>query len=101
MFLHASVLVNAGFVVLPMLLGSGFVLAGDWAGRRLGETPTSRRRWAIGTGLAVLLWLLVTAAAAASGVLQKFDVRLRPSRGCCSRSSSWGSWFRSLRSEPG
>ena len=81
MFLHASVLVNAGFVALPVLLGAGFVLAGDWAGRRLGESPTTRRRWAIGTGLAVLLWLLVTAAAAASGVLQKFDVTPPPFAG--------------------
>ena len=91
MFLQASVLVNAGFVVLPVLLGSGFVLAGDWAGRRLGESPTTRRRWAIGTGLAVLLWLLVTAAAAASGVLRSSTSRRRPSRDCCSRSPSSGS----------
>ena len=78
MFLQASALVNAGFVALPVLLGSGFVLAGDWAGRRLGESPTTRRRWAIGTGLAVSLWLLVTAAVAAIGMLRKFDVTPPP-----------------------
>jgi hypothetical protein len=77
-FLHASAIVNGGFVALPLLLGAGFVLAGEWAGRRLGESPATRRRWAIRTGLAVLLWLLVTAAAAASGVLRQFDVTPPP-----------------------
>ena len=46
MFPQASIFVTAGFVGLPVLLGLGFVLAGDWAGRRLGESPTTRRHWA-------------------------------------------------------
>lgn len=73
MFLPASALLNAGFVVLPLLLGLGLVLAGEWAGRRLGEAPATRRRWAIGTGLGVSAWLLFTAGAAASGALRRFD----------------------------
>jgi hypothetical protein len=31
----------------------------------------TRRRWAIGTGLGVVSWLLISAAAAASGVLAR------------------------------
>lgn len=64
MFLKASALVTGGFVVLPVLLGLGLVLASDWAGRRLGESPATRRRWAIGTGLGVVVWLLLTAVVA-------------------------------------
>ena len=78
---QASIVVTAGFVALPVLLGLGFVLAGDWAGRRLGESPTTRRRWAVVTGIAVVLWLVITAAAAASGVLRKVDVRPPPFAG--------------------
>ena len=74
MFLTASALVTGGFVILPVLLGFGLVLAADWAGRRLGERPTTRRRWAIGTRLGVALWLLLSAVVAASGVLRRFDI---------------------------
>ena len=78
MFLTASTLVTGGFVILPVLLGFGLVLAADWAGRRLGERPTTRRRWAIGTGLGVALWLLLSAVVAASGVLRRFDIAPPP-----------------------
>src|SRR5688500_16652189 len=74
MFLPASPLLIAGFVLLPVLLGAAFILAGDGAGRRLGESRATRRRWALGTGLGVLLWLLLSAVAAASGVLRRFDI---------------------------
>jgi hypothetical protein len=71
--LPASTVLIGGFTALPILLGLGLVLAGDWAGRQLGEDPATRRRWALGTALGVLLWLLLSGAAAASGVLRRFD----------------------------
>jgi hypothetical protein len=74
----ASLLVTGGFVVLPVLLGLGLVLAQDWAGRRLGESPATRRRWAVGIGIGVVLWLLLTAAVAASGAFRRFDVAPPP-----------------------
>ena len=74
----ASALVTGGFVVLPVLLSLGFLLTQDWAGRRLGDSPAIRRRWMIGTGLGVVVWLLLTAAVAASGVLRRFDVAPPP-----------------------
>ena len=61
MFLEVSVLVTGGFVVLPLLVAAGFVLAGEWAGRRLGEDVTVRRRRAVRLGTAVVAWLLITA----------------------------------------
>jgi len=73
MFLKASVLVTGGFVVLPLLVAAGFVLACEWAGRRLGEDVTVRRRVAMRLGTAVVAWLLITALIAASGVLRWFD----------------------------
>jgi hypothetical protein len=74
----ASSLVTGGFVVLPALLGLGFVVAQEWAGRRLGESPETRRRWTIGTGLGVVVWLSLTGAVAATGVLRRFDVTPPP-----------------------
>jgi hypothetical protein len=73
MFLKASVLVTGGFVVLPLLVAAGFVLACEWAGRRLGEEVTVRRRRAVRLGTAVVAWLSITAFIAASGVLRWFD----------------------------
>jgi hypothetical protein len=69
----ASGVVIGGFIVLPLLVASGFVLACEWAGRRLGEERGVRRRRAVRVGVAVLVWLLLTALLAASGVLQRFD----------------------------
>src|SRR5713101_6290643 len=73
MFLKASALVTGGFVVLPLLVAAGFVLACVWAGRRLGEDVTVRRRRAVWLGTAVVAWLLITALIAGSGVLRWFD----------------------------
>ena len=74
----ASALVTGGFVVLPVLLGLGFVVAQEWAGRHLGESPATRRRWVIGTGLGMAVWLLLTGAVAATGALRRFDVAPPP-----------------------
>ena len=68
-----SLLVTGGFVVLPLLVAALFVLACDRAGRRLGDTPAVRRRRTVGAALGVLVWLLLTALAAQSGALRRFD----------------------------
>jgi hypothetical protein len=73
MVAHASVLVTAGFVVLPLLVAAGFVAACDRAGRRLGEPAAARRRHTVATAAGTAAWLLLTLLAAASGVLRRFD----------------------------
>ena len=78
MFLEASGLVTAGFVLLPLLVAAGFVLACEWAGRRLGEAVAVRRRRTGRVGTAVLAWLVLTAFVAANGVLRRFDVTPPP-----------------------
>ena len=71
-------MVVGGFVVLPLLVAGSFVLACEWAGRRLGDRTTARRRRALRSGTAVLAWLLVTALVAASGLLRRFDATPPP-----------------------
>jgi hypothetical protein len=66
-------LVTAGFIVLPLLVAAGFVLACAAADRRLGERADARRRRVILIGGAVAAWLLLTTLIAASGVLRRFD----------------------------
>ena len=78
MFLEASRLVTGGFVLLPLLVAAGFIVACEWAGRRLGEGVTARRRRAVRVGGGVLVWLSVTAVIAASGVLRRFDATPPP-----------------------
>jgi hypothetical protein len=76
--LEASGLVTGGFVVLPVLVAAGFVVACEWAGRRLGERVAVRQRRVRRVGAAVLAWLLVTALVAAGGVLRRFDATPPP-----------------------
>src|SRR5262249_13688957 len=57
---------------------AGFVLACEWAGRRLGESGTVRRRRAVWLGAAGLAWLSITALAGLSGVLRRFDATPPP-----------------------
>jgi hypothetical protein len=78
MFLEASLVVVGGFIILPLLVAGGFVVACGWASRRLGEEVTVRRRRAMRVGAAVFAWLLVTALVAASGVLRRFDATPPP-----------------------
>ena len=73
MAIDASGPVTAGFVVLPLLVAAAFVLACDWADRRLGVPPSARRRRMLSVSVGVIAWLLLTALAAASGVLRRFD----------------------------
>src|SRR5215831_13674157 len=53
----ASGVVIGGFIVMPLLVAAGFVLACEWAGRRLGEERGARRRRAVRVGVAALVWL--------------------------------------------
>ena len=78
MLLKASLIVTGGFVILPILVAVGFILACEWAGRRLGQGATARRRRARRVSAAVLAWLLATAVIAASGVLRWFDATPPP-----------------------
>lgn len=78
MFLEASALVTGAFVVIPLAVACAFVLGVEWAARRLGESPAVRRRRVALLGGAVAAWLLVTAIAAASGVLRRFDASPPP-----------------------
>lgn len=78
MSIEASAVVVGGFFILPLILSAGFVLACEWAGRRLGEDAAARRRRTVYVGACVLAWLLVTALVAASGVLRRFDVTPPP-----------------------
>ena len=78
MSLNASGLVTGGFILLPLLVAAGFIVACEWAGRRLGEGVTARPRRAMRVGGAVLAWLSVTTLIAASGVLRRFDATPPP-----------------------
>jgi hypothetical protein len=78
MLLQASWIVTGGFVVLPLVVAAGFVIALEWAGRRLGEAPNVRRRRIVWVGIAALAWLLITALAAAGGALRRFDATPPP-----------------------
>src|SRR5262245_41613926 len=70
---EASTLLRVAFIVLPVLLALGLVLAGDRAAKQRGEAAITRRRWAAATGLGALVWLSLTAVVAASGILRRFD----------------------------
>ena len=78
MFLEASVFVTGAFGILPLLVAAGFIVACEWAGRRLGDGAAVRRRRAMRVGGAVLAWLLITALIAASGILRRFDATPPP-----------------------
>lgn len=69
----ASPLVAWGFVALPLLVAAAFVAACEWAGRTLGQDVAARRRRALRVSAAVLGWLILTALAAGSGILRRFD----------------------------
>jgi hypothetical protein len=76
--LNASLIVTAGFVILPLLAAAGFVLGCDWASRTLGEEKMVRLRRDAIVAAAVLAWLLATALLAASGVLRRFEATPPP-----------------------
>ena len=78
MLLETSGLVTGAFVALPLLVAAGFVLACEWAGRRLGQHPAVRRRRTVRLSAAVLAWLAATAVVAATGALRRFDAMPPP-----------------------
>lgn len=65
-----SAVSTAVFVGVVAAVAVMLVLGTHAAGPRLREAPAYTRRWARGTALALLVWLAVTAAASASGVLE-------------------------------
>ena len=77
MFLEASSIVTAGFIILPLLAAAGLVLGCECASQTLGEGEVVRRRRTVILAVAVLAWLLATALLAASGVL-RIDARPPP-----------------------
>jgi hypothetical protein len=78
MTVPASGFVLAGFIVLPLLVAAGFVLACEWAGRRLGHDPATRRRRFVVCSIGVIAWLGISALLATSGVLRRFDLTPPP-----------------------
>ena len=81
MTVEASGFVTGGFVILPLVVAAAFVVGCDRAARRLGEPVSIRRRRTTFIGLATLGWLVITAAAAAGGVLRRFDLAPPPFAG--------------------
>jgi hypothetical protein len=69
---------TAGFIALAVALGLGFVASCAAAQRRLGSNAATVRRTTIGVSVGTALWMGVTAGAAASGVLARFDARPPP-----------------------
>jgi len=76
--MNASPGVTVGFVVLPILVAAGFVVACEWAGRRLGQGADARRWRAMRVGAAALAWLAITAWVASTGILRRFDLTPPP-----------------------
>lgn len=65
-----SAVSTAVFVGVVAAVAVMLVLGTHAAGPRLREAPAYTKRWVRGTALALLVWLAVTAAASASGVLE-------------------------------
>lgn len=61
---------TVAFVGVVAAVGVMLVLATHLAGPRLREAPAYTRRWVAGTAAALVVWLAVTAAVSASGVLE-------------------------------
>jgi hypothetical protein len=67
-------LAEAAFVIIPALLLAAFVWGAFSAWRRSGRSPASATRAAVSVGLASIVWMAATWAAAASGVLSRWDL---------------------------
>jgi hypothetical protein len=74
----APLAISLSFVVIAVTVAALFVAGNAAAARRLGETASARRRLTLRIALATFAWMAATAAAAASGVLARFDARPPP-----------------------
>jgi len=70
---HLSDPVVATFIVIPVLLAALLVRATNTAWRRAGATDAAARRAALLVGASAAAWMAATWAAAASGILQRWD----------------------------
>ncbi|MCA9710260.1 MAG: hypothetical protein KDK70_30755 [Myxococcales bacterium] len=61
---------TAAFVLVVAMVAVMVVWGTHAAGRGLGEAPAQTRRWALGTAVALAVWMAATGAASASGVLE-------------------------------
>jgi hypothetical protein len=66
------------FIVIPVLLVAALVAGVAAASRRIGEAPAVGRRVVLTTTVAAAVWMAVTWALAASGVLLNFDATPPP-----------------------
>src|SRR5258708_240975 len=74
----ASMGVALGFAVLAIGVAILFVVGNVVASRRLGDGPRVARRIGARALTGVVAWMALTAAAAASGILARFDLRPPP-----------------------
>jgi len=77
----ASMGVTLGFAVLAIAVAILFVVGNLVASRRLGDDPRVANRIAARALVGVAAWMVLTALAAASGVLARFDSRPPPIAG--------------------
>jgi hypothetical protein len=66
------------FAAIAILVALLFAGGNGWAARRLGDDAARARRVGLGALAAMAVWMAVTGAAAASGVLARFDAHPPP-----------------------
>ena len=74
----ASQLLTGGFMAVAIALAALLVIGVHLAGRRLGESPATTRRWTVVTAIGAVAWLGATWAAAETGHLSRLDLRPPP-----------------------
>jgi len=74
----ASRFLTGSFMAMAVGLAVLLVIGVDLAGRRLRESPRTRRRWTILTSVGAGMWLGVTWAAAETGQLSRLDLTPPP-----------------------
>ncbi len=75
---NASQFLTGGFMAMGIALATLLVIGVHFAGRRLGESPGTTRRWTMLTAIGAGAWLGVTWAAAETGHLSRLDLRPPP-----------------------
>ncbi len=74
----ASFFLTVGFATIAIALAALMVIGVHIAGRRLNEPPSERRRWTFAAAAGAIVWLSLTWAIAASGLLARFELRPPP-----------------------